>query len=91
MVSGQIAAMPRPYLGVMILSCSRTTLECQKEFGFENNIHTEAIVVFYFLLMSRRTAKRRQRGKTMEDIIMLQKMQRVAFYNSSLTFGNKII
>ena len=91
MVSGQIAAMPRPYLGVMILSCSRTTLECQKEFGFENNIHTEAIVVFYFLLMSRRTAKRRQRGKTMEDIIMLQKMQRVAFYNSSLTSGNKII
>jgi len=77
--------------GVMILSCSRTTLECQKEFGFENNIHTEAIVVFYFLLMSRRTAKRRQRGKTMEDIIMLQKMQRVAFYNSSLTSGNKII
>jgi len=91
MVLGQIAAIPRPYLGVMILSCSRTTLECQNEFGFENNIHTEAIVVFYFLLMSRRTAKRRQRVKTMEDIIMLQKMQRVAFYNSSLTSGNKII
>jgi len=54
-------------------------ISTQRQLWFATNVH------------ARRTAKTRQRGKTMEDIIMLQKMQRVAFYNSSLTSGNKII
>jgi len=47
-------------------------LECQKEFRFENNVHKKE-TIYGFLLIFRRTAKRRQRGKTMEDIATLGK------------------